>query len=473
MSFIKDKIKEALQKGDQLAATNRQMHSDFKRGETTAPVPKKSVITVPKNSNTFASKSKYTKDIDVFIGDLPRLEYDFIALHFKIANEEYTSACALGIAAFKGDVVVHNSAILIDPCEDEWIFEEKNEIRKSDVVGAPTFSDIFIQLYPLLRRAYVVAHNARRYDNTVLESCAKVAGHDATDLVWADSHDGIPRAAKEKLWNLPFVASKLGLPLDHAFAGSCAKVAGQIWVAGMAEERGSNRVTLPKNEVREWPASASLIVPKKVKIRQTAFDRVEADFVLKKYGSIVSADLTRWKLNEKAFWSITVGNRQIGSIAGSSAKIIDGKVETEFTRQRVNVSLRRHGYWEDGSISILDDTPPPKGYDKAPLRLPPHSVLKIKIDPANLKSIIDQIRGGSKALHIKEVGNVRAVGNELAFYHDDIFVGNLDITPRSTNAKKFFSLCAEGYLPMIEYYIELSESEELVSATVHFDLRWR
>jgi DNA polymerase-3 subunit epsilon len=478
VGVFKEKLKEAISRGNDLAAANRQIQAEFKRQNNEAK--KQPQVKIQTNAQLKASlkpakapSSRYTKDIDTFIGDLPSLEYDFIALDFETANRNLNSACALGIAAFRGKEVVHNSAILIDPRTDEWLFYDIHGIRPSEVQDAPMFSEVLTQLYPLLEKTYVIAHNATRFDSLVFSESAKASGFSARSLVWADSKNGIPTWAQGKYWALDTVAQKLGLPLDHHSAGSDAKVAGQIWTTGMAEYRGSNRVALPERSVRQWPSPGSFIVPPKVKIYQSAFDKVEADLVLNQYGSPTCADLIRLRKGEEISWAIVIGKRQIGSVEGASAKLIDDVFGDEIFNQRVNVLLARHGLWGDGGVEFLNEATVPKGYDKAPIRLPSHSQLEVKIEADQLKSTVDQIRGKSKRLHIKEVGNIRFVDGELRLFHGDIYVGDLDMTRHGPTAKKFKDLCAEGYLPMVDYYIKLTSEHELEFANVFYDLRWR
>lgn len=432
--------------------------------------PKVKVKAEPKVKAT--NPPKYTKSIDTFIGNLPNLEYDFIALDFETANTERNSACALGIAAFRGKELVHNSAILINPCTDEWTFYDIHGIRPRDVVDAPLFSDIFTQLYPLLCKTYVIAHNVA-FDSEVFFESSGGKGDSRSGLIWADSKDGIPTWAKGRYWKLDLIAEKLGLPLDHHNAGSDAKVAGQIWTTGMGEYRGDNRVSLPEKEIRKWPTPASLIVPPKVKIHQSAFDRAEADLLIRELGSIVSADFIRWSKAEEVFWALTVGKRQIGIVKGSGAQIVDDVVGDNFPDQKVNLSLSSNGYWETGKAEFLNDAPLPKGINKTPLRLPAHSQLDVKIKANQLNFIIDQIRGKSKRLNIKEVGNIRVVDGNLTLFHDHIYVGDLDMARHGPTARKFKDLCAEGYLPMVDYYIKLTNTHELELANVFYDLRWR
>ncbi|KJF18773.1 DNA polymerase III PolC-type [Acidithrix ferrooxidans] len=382
LKSLREKFKDAIQRGNDPAKSNRKLHSEFKQ-KTTAPAK-------------VADQHKYTKNIDTFIGDLPNLEYDFIALDFETANEDRSSACALGIAAFRGKEIVHNSAILINPRTDRWVFYDIHGIRALDVADAPLFSAILEKLYPILKDTYVIAHNVG-FDSEVFRESARACEFSAPGLIWTDSKFGIPTWAQSRYWKLDLIAEKLGLSLDHHNAGSDAKVAGQIWTTGMAEVRGSNRAVLPSKDVLLWPTPASFAVPTGVKITQSAFDSVEADLIMKKYGATVSVDLTRLTFRDEIVWALTVSKRQIGMVKGDSAALLDEALSGSWSEQKANVYLRsNNAYNEDGKAEFLHDVQGPQILGKAPLRIPKHSPLSLIIDPGQLDLIVEKLEGNRK-----------------------------------------------------------------------------
>lgn len=95
---------------------------------------------------------------------------DFLALDLETADMESTAPCSIGYVLVQDNQVVQTATSLIDP---EMDIDEYNTyihgITNEDVVGAPTFPEIWATIEPLIRQYPIVAHNAT-FDCRVLRS---------------------------------------------------------------------------------------------------------------------------------------------------------------------------------------------------------------------------------------------------------------------------------------------------------------
>lgn len=100
------------------------------------------------------------------------MKYDFIAIDFETANENYCSACSLGLVFVKDKQIVETKHFLIKPPGLE--FNETNinihGITPDDVRDAPTFPKIWEQIKDYFVDNMIIAHNAV-FDMSVLKNC--------------------------------------------------------------------------------------------------------------------------------------------------------------------------------------------------------------------------------------------------------------------------------------------------------------
>lgn len=97
----------------------------------------------------------------------------YTVIDFETANSRRNSACAIGLVVVEDGQVIEERAYLIQP--HDMIFEGMNiaihGIRPEDVVDAPTFDELYLEvLKPYLENQLVVAHNAS-FDISVLRAC--------------------------------------------------------------------------------------------------------------------------------------------------------------------------------------------------------------------------------------------------------------------------------------------------------------
>jgi DNA polymerase-3 subunit epsilon len=100
------------------------------------------------------------------------LKFDFIAIDFETANSNYSSACSIGIAAVKDNIIVETKYCLIQPPNNK--FDEINisihGITPDDVKDSPLFSEVWQEIKIYFENDIVVAHNAI-FDMSVLKNC--------------------------------------------------------------------------------------------------------------------------------------------------------------------------------------------------------------------------------------------------------------------------------------------------------------
>ncbi|QBP18792.1 3'-5' exonuclease [Acetilactobacillus jinshanensis] len=94
---------------------------------------------------------------------------NFTAIDFETANRQRASACSLALTIVKNDQVVDEIYSLINPeINFNWQNTKVNGIHSKDVIGAPTFPELWKVIKPFFNNnQLVVAHNAN-FDNAVL-----------------------------------------------------------------------------------------------------------------------------------------------------------------------------------------------------------------------------------------------------------------------------------------------------------------
>ena len=141
----------------------------------------------------------------------------FIAIDFETATSNYTSACSLGLAIVANGKIVDNVSWLIRP--EPFEFAERNMlihgIRPADVFNAPTFSEIWPEVYLYLQDSILVAHSAS-FDMSVLRSSLQTHGITPPPFKYACS-----LKVSRKVWpnlechKLNYVANFLKLDFTH------------------------------------------------------------------------------------------------------------------------------------------------------------------------------------------------------------------------------------------------------------------
>ena len=160
---------------------------------------------------------------------------DFVAIDWETANAFRGSACAVGLVTVRSGVVVDTWGSLMQPPGRCVHFDPSNTavhgLRAADVLGAPTFVEIWPEIESRLLAAPVIAHNAT-FDVGVVLDATRSASLPCPELdfgctlVLSRQHYDLPSNT------LDAVAAVAGARLDqHHEAVSDASAAAEIMLA--------------------------------------------------------------------------------------------------------------------------------------------------------------------------------------------------------------------------------------------------
>lgn len=149
---------------------------------------------------------------------------DFVSIDFETANSCRSSACSLGIAVVKRNIVVEAKHWLIRP--EPFFFDPYNiavhGITEDDVSTAPTFADIWDEVGPLLKDQIIVAHNAS-FDFSVLMNTLYEYKRDLPDIKIICTYRLAQRVFPHMgCYRLNVVCRAMNIPLIHHNAESDA-----------------------------------------------------------------------------------------------------------------------------------------------------------------------------------------------------------------------------------------------------------
>lgn len=164
------------------------------------------------------------------------MSHCFAAIDFETANNDRSSACAVGLVRVEDGAIVAWEHRFIRPPTDYFLYADFNGIRPQDVAGAPAFGEVWRELEPLLDGAeFIAAHNAV-FDKAVLYGCCEIhkirppSQRFVCTVKAARACWGLAPATLDK------VCSHLGIDLNHHEALSDAMACAQIMMKAI--ERG-------------------------------------------------------------------------------------------------------------------------------------------------------------------------------------------------------------------------------------------
>lgn len=99
-------------------------------------------------------------------------KFDFVAIDFETANPNFSSACSIGIAAVKNNIIVDEFYSLIKPPTLDFnpFSVEVHGIAAEDVQASPTFDELWPDISKYFEDNLIVAFNAP-FDINVLRNC--------------------------------------------------------------------------------------------------------------------------------------------------------------------------------------------------------------------------------------------------------------------------------------------------------------
>ncbi|MBK9759035.1 MAG: 3'-5' exonuclease [Flavobacteriales bacterium] len=166
---------------------------------------------------------------------------DFLALDFETATAKWNSPCELGIAVVRGGVVREVRNWLIKPAS--WPYFSPfnvavHGIRPEQVAESPTFAGIWEEVFPLLQKSTIVAHNAS-FDMGVLRGtlASYKIPHPLFQYFCSVSLARRVWPAMPK-FDLKTLCTRNGIPLVHHRAGNDAEATAEL-VIRAGEQHGS------------------------------------------------------------------------------------------------------------------------------------------------------------------------------------------------------------------------------------------
>lgn len=106
----------------------------------------------------------------------PKTKPDFVAIDFEHATREKASICSVGIASFKNGELIDKFYSLVQPPnnEYEWVNSNITKLNSLSTENAPTFVEIYPEIYKRLHNNKVIAHGAFHTDMICLEKAASL-----------------------------------------------------------------------------------------------------------------------------------------------------------------------------------------------------------------------------------------------------------------------------------------------------------
>lgn len=160
---------------------------------------------------------------------------DFIAIDVETANADMASICQIGIVRYTDGVLRDEWSSLVDP-EDYFSFIniDIHGITEEDVVGAPTFSEVYDELSRLMSDTVSVSHT--HFDKVSIDRAIEKHSLPGLNTIWLDSAKIARRTWPEfanKGYGLANVSRKIGYEFKHHDALEDAKASAQIILAAM------------------------------------------------------------------------------------------------------------------------------------------------------------------------------------------------------------------------------------------------
>ncbi|MGL1921873.1 MAG: exonuclease domain-containing protein [Hyphomicrobiales bacterium] len=162
---------------------------------------------------------------------------DYVAIDVETANGDIASICQIGIATYANGKLVSEWSSLINPKEDFNYFNIRiHGIQQADVKNAPTFEQVYKEIFALLSDKFVVSHTF--FDKTAIEKSCQKFNLPSIDNKWLDSckiarkaWGHIPLAS----YGLANVCQFIGFKFNHHDALEDAKACGAIMSAALID----------------------------------------------------------------------------------------------------------------------------------------------------------------------------------------------------------------------------------------------
>ncbi len=156
---------------------------------------------------------------------------DFCAIDVETANHWVASICQIGVARVTEGRVDKQYSTLVDPEEGFNSFNVRlHGIGPGSVSGAPSFDEVFGELFDLLDGTVLVSHTF--FDRNAMNGAAQRYGLPILPVTWLDSVAIARRAWPERRGNrgyrLASLAADLGISFRHHDALEDARAAAGV-----------------------------------------------------------------------------------------------------------------------------------------------------------------------------------------------------------------------------------------------------
>lgn len=177
------------------------------------------------------------------------MENRFVALDVETANPDVSSICKIGLVYFEDGKIVGRKSIFIDP-EDYFdpINSSIHGITEDMVVGAPKFPKLANIVLRELKGSIIVHHTY--FDRASLLAAAEKYSLELPEWRWLDSARVVRRVwedVRQTGYNLPNMASRLGIHFNHHDPEEDARAAGEVLIKA-SEASGIS--------IEEWTSKA-------------------------------------------------------------------------------------------------------------------------------------------------------------------------------------------------------------------------
>jgi DNA polymerase-3 subunit epsilon len=180
----------------------------------------------------------------------------FAAIDFETADYQRDSACAVAIVRVEDGQIIKRIHRLIRPPRRDFVFSYIHGIYWADVVGEPSFAELWPSLKAELDDVeFLAAHNAS-FDRSVLAACCERARIRLPRVEFKCTMQLARARWQIYPTKLPDVCERLGIPLRHheplSDAEACARIviaaeAGHTFSAPEAAQSGHPPGVLPRS----------------------------------------------------------------------------------------------------------------------------------------------------------------------------------------------------------------------------------
>ena len=187
---------------------------------------------------------------------------EFVAIDVETANADMASICQIGIAKYKDGKLIEEWSSLINPKDYfSFINIDIHGITEEDVINAPTFSEVYVELNRLMADTTTISHT--HFDRISISKAIRKNMLPELNTTWLDSAKMARRAWIEfaqKGYSLANVSKKIGYEFKHHDALEDAKASGQIALAAIKEtglniQDWLNRVKYPIDPTKSSAAA--------------------------------------------------------------------------------------------------------------------------------------------------------------------------------------------------------------------------